>query len=523
MNARVKQIILLVLAAALIFGAGQMQKSLNVDRDRLGLTHAAVLENAPPMLAFTTVALGGFRGLISNFLWMRASDLQQDDKFFEASQLATWITDLEPHFSQVWVFQGWNMSYNISVKFKENAPGDYTDRWRWVNRGVELMRDEGLKYNPDDVLIYRELAWQFQHKIGANLDDGNMFYKMKWAEEMADLFGPEGTNYESLIHPQTSLDRTNAAIVREKFKLDPAFIKTVDETRGPLDWRLPEAHAIYWGEKGLEQARLHPGKVKQDDLIMLRRIVYQSIYQAFKHGHITLNPFTGRVDLAPNLELVNRVNDAYEQMAADDAGNRDHIARAQRNFIRDAVYFLYVNNRMTEAAKWFKYLGDKYPSQPIVENDPTSLPKNLTLDEYAVAVVQIDIGETSQERVTQAVQGFLVRAYMSLVQDDDAAYQNYKNLATRVHQKYDKATGGFKGDKRIPLPLLDEMNSQVVRGLLDPQRGLPPEARAILRSRLGLPAEVAAPAPTNAVPAVSTPASTNAAAGVNNGVSPVLP
>ena len=512
MNARVKKILLLLLAAVLLFSSGQIQKSLNVDRDRLGLTHAAVLENAPPLLAFTTVALGGFRGLISNFLWMRASDLQQDDKFFEASQLATWITDLEPHFSQVWVFQGWNMSYNISVKFKENSPGDYTDRWRWVQRGIELMRDEGLKYNPDDVLIFRELAWQFQHKIGANLDDGNMFYKMKWAEQMADLFGPEGTNYESLINPQTSTDWANVTLLTNTFKLDPAFIKVVDQEHGPLDWRLPEAHAIYWGEKGLEQAKLHPDKVKQDDLIMLRRIVYQSIYQAFKHGRITVNPFTGRVDLAPNLELVSRVNDTYEQMAAEDSGNRDNITRAQRNFLRDAIYFLYADNRMTDAAKWFKYLGDKFPDKPIVENDPGSLPKNLTLDEYAVAVIQIDIKETSQERVTLAVQGLLNHAYLALVLDDDASYQNYKNLATRVHQKYDLATAGSKGDTRIPLPPFNKMNSDVVRGLLDTQRGLPPDARAILRSRLGLPAEVAAPATTNAVPVVpanATPAVTN--------------
>ena len=58
------------------------------------------------MLAFTTVALGGFRGLISNFLWICANDLQQDDKFFEAAQLADWITKLEPTFTQVWLFQG---------------------------------------------------------------------------------------------------------------------------------------------------------------------------------------------------------------------------------------------------------------------------------------------------------------------------------------------------------------------------------------------------------------------------------
>ena len=88
-----------------------------------------------------------------------------------------------------------------------------------------------------------------------------------------------------------------------------------------------------------------------------------------------------------------------------DQGQREDILRAHRNFLRDAVYFLYENNRMAEAAKWFKYLGEKYPDEPIIEKRPDSLPKNLTLDEYAVAVVQIDIGETSQERVTSAVHG----------------------------------------------------------------------------------------------------------------------
>ena len=116
MNGRPKKFLLLLLAAISLFGAGRVQQSLNRDRDALGLTRGAVLENAPPMLAFTTVALGGFRGLISNFLWMRANDLQQDDKFFEAEQLADWITKLEPTFASVWVFQGWNMAYNISVR-----------------------------------------------------------------------------------------------------------------------------------------------------------------------------------------------------------------------------------------------------------------------------------------------------------------------------------------------------------------------------------------------------------------------
>ncbi len=74
------------------------------------------LEKRAAVLAFTTVALGGFRGLISNALWMRANELQEEDKFFEMAQLADWITKLEPYFPQVWLFQAWNMAYNISVQ-----------------------------------------------------------------------------------------------------------------------------------------------------------------------------------------------------------------------------------------------------------------------------------------------------------------------------------------------------------------------------------------------------------------------
>ena len=125
MSGTLKKFTLLLLAAALFAGSGQVQKSLNRDRVQLGLTRASVLENAPPLLAFTTVALGGFRGLISNYLWIRSNDLQLDDKFFEAAQLADWITDLEPHFAQVWAYQSWNMALNISVKFS-----DFNDRWR---------------------------------------------------------------------------------------------------------------------------------------------------------------------------------------------------------------------------------------------------------------------------------------------------------------------------------------------------------------------------------------------------------
>jgi hypothetical protein len=517
MNARAKKILLLLLAAALLAGSGQVQKSLNRDRIQLGLTIGEPLQNAPPLLAFTTVALGGFRGLISNYLWVRANNLQLDDKYFEAAQLADWITDLEPHFAQVWNFQAWNMAYNISVKFKENAPGDFSDRWRWVQRGIELLRDRGLRYNPDDLTIYQNLGWFFQHKMGQNLDDGNLYYKQQWDGAMSPFFGASGTNFENLIHPQTAGDRTNALVLREKYKIDPVFAQQVNEQYGPLDWRLPEAHAIYWFALGLKKAKENPDTAKQSgfDVMQLRRGIYQSEQAAFRHGRIITNPFTHSVELAPDLDLIPKANDSYLQMYAEekDDGQRTDILRAHRNFVRDAVYFLYENNRMTEAARWFKYLGEKYPDQPIIDKQPDSLPKNVTLDEYAVAVVNIDIGETSQERVTSAVQGLLTHAYLDLAIGQDDRAGGYQLLAKQVHDRYQEKMG--KDQPRAALPPFNDLKRTVLSRLLDPQKGLPFAARGVIRTQLGMAAETNAPpqtVSTNAIAPAVLPSSTNSPA-----------
>src|ERR1044071_3946093 len=351
-----------MLAAALVLvtAGGTMQSRMNVDRDRLGLTRVTPLENAPPVLAFTTVALGGFRGLISNMLWIRATELQDDDKFFEMAQLADWITKLEPHFTQVWLVQAWNMAYNISVKFK-----DKEDRWRWVKRGVELLRDEGLKYNPNDTLIIRELGWFFQHKMGQGLDDWHKYYKQQWLNDMSVVFAKKTPDLDELINPQTDDAKERAKLLREKYKMDPAFMKEVNERYGPLEWRLPEAHAVYWGAYGLKDAAENPGKVKQEDLMQLRRLIYQSMQLSFHRGKMVSNVLAQAFETVPNLEIIPKVNASSEEMYAEekDPAQKDGILKAHRNFLRDAVYFLYQYNSVSDAAQWYRYLGEKYPNK----------------------------------------------------------------------------------------------------------------------------------------------------------------
>jgi hypothetical protein len=506
-SVKLKKTLLLLLAAVLLVGVSQVQNALNRDRDKLGLTRTQPLENAPPVLAFTTVALGGFRGLISNALWIRANDLQDDDKFFEAAQLADWITKLEPHFVQVWIVQAWNMAYNISVKFK-----DYSDRWRWVNRGIELLRDEGLRYNPNEILLYRELAWFFQHKMGANLDDANMYYKQQWANQMARVFATNAPNLDELINPQTADQRARLALLTNEYKMDPKFMKEVDQRYGPLEWRLPESHAIYWAAKGLEAAKEHPDKVKQDDKITLERVIYQCMQLSFQRGRMIANPYVRTFTFGPNIDIIPKVSAAYEKSANEDKNYHDHILNAHRNFLRDAVYFLYVNNRIQDAAYWFKYLGEHYPDKTILDGDPNSFPRNVTLDDYCVGRVEEDVKDTnSRDRIKAIIEGMLATSYERLAIGQDQEAAGYALLAEKVRTTYESKTASRTDALRIEP--MTELKREVLDRLLDPvNEEFPFAMRAALRTKLGMGPEPATQTPvapgtapaTSAGPGLST-------------------
>ena len=104
-----------VVGFGLLIGASTRLNPINSARKEMALISNEPLENAPPSLAFATVAMGAFRGLVVDVLWMRAEKLKEEGQFFDAKQLADWITILQPRLAEVWDFQAWNMAYNISV------------------------------------------------------------------------------------------------------------------------------------------------------------------------------------------------------------------------------------------------------------------------------------------------------------------------------------------------------------------------------------------------------------------------
>jgi hypothetical protein len=465
MQRRWQKPILLLLTVLFVSAAAFLQKDLNRQRTKLGLTRVEPLENAPPVLAFTTVALGSFRGLIANALWVRANELQMEDKFFEQVQLADWITKLEPHFVQVWLVQAWNMAYNISVKFRDPA-----DRWRWVRNGIELLRDQGIPYNPKEALIYRELAWFFQHKIGQNLDEANAYYKFAWAKEMTQLFGGPRPNFEELLNPTTDEARARLKVVRDVYKMEPALMKKAEDAYGPLEWRLPDAHAIYWATVGLERSN-------QKDQLTLRRNIYQSLHMCVLRGRIVLARPDGSYVFAPDLSKIQLASDGYEKMIAEESENPDLVRRAHRGFLKEAIYLLYNYNRTAEANRWMTITKQKYPD---------AFPPDETVESYSFKRLTDRIRDVDQNRTKALIEGWLNQHFENLILDEDDRAAAVLRMAKQIWDYYDSMTKS-RAEARGMEPFPD-IYRRVRDALLDPASGLPPEYAARLRTKLNLPA-----------------------------------
>lgn len=242
------------LTACLVLGlcltaSGVMAPRLTASMGRNRLVYTDTAEADTPPEVVLGIAMGAFRGLFVNYLWIRANDLKEAGRYYEAVQLADAITKLQPRFPRVWVFHAWNMAYNISVTTQTRQ-----ERWQWVQAGIRLLRDRGIPANPNDMLIHKELAWIFQHKVGGYTDDANAFYKRKLAEEWTIVLGPPP--------PPDPKDRDRAHAIA-KFAGWLREISEAPDTLGELEKQEPLT---------AELARRLKDEVGENlDMLMLRR------------------------------------------------------------------------------------------------------------------------------------------------------------------------------------------------------------------------------------------------------------
>ncbi len=198
-------------------------------RDGYGLRYTdSSVEGAPPIVALGT-AIGALRGVIVDYLWLKVNMMKEEGQFYEVMSDAELITQLQPRFAQVWGFHGHNMAYNISVM--TNTP---EERWDWVTAGIDLVRNQGIRYNPNDVVLHKDLAFWFAHKIDGNSDDAHFHYKKQFAEEWHLLLGPPPFDHEERIQWIKTLADAPASLEEAEARV-PGTQAVVDDLEAALE------------------------------------------------------------------------------------------------------------------------------------------------------------------------------------------------------------------------------------------------------------------------------------------------
>ncbi len=120
----------------------------------------AQLGEIDPASETIKLATLGMRGVAANLLWTKANEYRKTEDWVNMSATLEQISRLQPNFVSVWIFQGWNLSYNISVEFD-----DYHDRYYWVIKGINFLK-EGTQYNRDEPRLLSKIGYTIGNKIG---------------------------------------------------------------------------------------------------------------------------------------------------------------------------------------------------------------------------------------------------------------------------------------------------------------------------------------------------------------------
>lgn len=156
-----------------------------------GLSQAD-LGGVDPAGSAMKLSMFGMHGLASAVLWQKSHSYKDREDWTGYNAALEQLTKLQPNFSSVWINQGHNLSYNISVEFD-----DYRDRFHYVTKGIDLLK-KGIRYNQRDPKLINELAFYTGNKIGRS-DEHEEFRELFRSPAYDDFYNTDkmvGTLHE---------------------------------------------------------------------------------------------------------------------------------------------------------------------------------------------------------------------------------------------------------------------------------------------------------------------------------------
>lgn len=208
-------------------------------------------------------------------------------------------------------FDAWLMPIVEAPDTVEGLSEDARKLAQWVQgEGIEL----------DDKMLY-----QFTARVGGEVEDENS----NAVEDM--LQDNDDGEYDDTVFGATlksfpdwaSEDAKNEllAFVRRRIIRGPELNMEPDrmlaDTRaiGPLDWRHPLTHSIYWARRGLERAETDDRD--EEGIANVRRMVIGGLEAQAMQGKVVYDPVTGNVNYLPAFRFWSKLFEYYQNTRAN--------------------------------------------------------------------------------------------------------------------------------------------------------------------------------------------------------------
>jgi hypothetical protein len=231
---------------------------------------------------------------------------------------------------------------------------------------------------------------------------------------------------------------------------------------GPLDWRHPAAHSIYWGAMGVRMGLELLQNADQDMANTHRRVIH-ALQLLVDTGRITYDPVTGFYDQAPDTRFIAPYELAVEQaQKLEDRGlfpkgTAAGFSAGHENLLLKAIVYSRLYGDLDQARTYFekarKLFGDKsYNQQSRRYEQP--------LDDLVFDQLKTDID--NPVNAAQLIDALLRQAITVGLMDNHPAV--YTSLVTFAHRTYD-----FIQKKAEPTPIASRR-----------RQGLPPHFEDML-------------------------------------------
>lgn len=483
-------------------------------------------DDLPPTLYLTTVALGPARSLVSNMLWWRAVRMQDEGNYYEAIQLSSWISNLQPRMPNVWTYQAWNMAFNITAEIPVPDPDDTiaweragNERYTWIMSGITLMRDQGLTYNPRDPTIQTEISRIYFQKMAEHRDPFARYYERRWAQEMYRYY-PQGTQEEFVAvasAPDSLEDLRRDPVVRalvtgaaaqgldlmdldvheigyplsekqaiimqdplaqkpladirhylvkqaipRELKMDVELMLFINDRYGPFDWRLPQAHAVYWGSN----ESFH--NVGEDYGEFDYAIVRQAMVSSFLSGRLVYLS-SDELITTNNLEIIPNLDEYLHTLTSPSS------LSLKQDFHRRGAVILYVYMQEAGARDFhhtYKGLLDAH--------DPRA---KETFEQFIEREgPEVFFADAATAGRQSLVTGSLLQCYTWLAMQEPARARGFYGMAKLL---YDRNQTTYAGRPELLLPPWDELQRLAFDMAVGPQSTLPPQLQQNLQIMTG--------------------------------------